>query len=184
MPFSRWSLSAQYIFNSIADAWFARAREEEVIYVLTKMLHTELWPNSLWNALFNTSPSAANGQPGKFSLKPGTSLVIPIHACPRRIRFHQRPCLPIKACPFVLLLWFTGARSISPKASISLAPRFNIQPKWERRGTDTRCFKTDNQFQLAWSRSVLPPSAPRWDGSSFIVEGSKDNLIYSYLQLS
>jgi hypothetical protein len=44
---------------------FPRAREDELLYVLRKLLELRLWPGSLWAALSEEPSSFAVEQPGK-----------------------------------------------------------------------------------------------------------------------
>lgn len=44
---------------------FPRAREDELLYVLRKLLELRLWPGSLWAALSEQPTTFAVEQPGK-----------------------------------------------------------------------------------------------------------------------
>ena len=65
LPFPRCILFFTFIFIALNPA--ARAREEELLYVLRKLLALRLWPGTLWAALSDTPSKYYIEQPGLFS---------------------------------------------------------------------------------------------------------------------
>ena len=74
LPFPRFvfhkQLTLKIIFMSIS-----RAREDELIYVLRKLLNLRLWPGSLWASLSDDPTEHCINQPGN-SPFPAFSLYI------------------------------------------------------------------------------------------------------------
>lgn len=59
------------MYTKITDLVFDyRAREDELLYVLRKILELRLWPGTLWAALSDAPSSHCVEQPGECSMIP------------------------------------------------------------------------------------------------------------------
>jgi hypothetical protein len=68
MPFSRYEASVLRVCVTCLPLY--RTREEELIYILRRMLSMQLWTGSLWASRSETPSQFAMKQPGKTSQPP------------------------------------------------------------------------------------------------------------------
>ena len=64
-PFPRFVYYNYWLFLAGLCTMSYRSREEELIYVLRKLLSLKLWPGSLWAALSESPSKYSESQPGE-----------------------------------------------------------------------------------------------------------------------
>ncbi|TFY62206.1 hypothetical protein EVJ58_g4016 [Rhodofomes roseus] len=112
---------------------FPRAREEELLYVLQKLLRLQLWPGTLWAALSDVPSQYCVDQPAiDQSLEPAQLIADAVKRSPKAHLFHFYPVL----CEIVSIPRRTPSAWISPEA-LSLT-NSTLSPLGGSTGSDRR----------------------------------------------